>query len=125
MSRLVKAARVALATLREIFDESAYERFLRRKQMLSSPSLRRVPPRLRRSQDTPSAARVISADTNPQNEGQASILQRTVKLIDFLQALRQARVCRQFGQAACLALLTRGPGPRFHIGRFRCAAPLI
>jgi hypothetical protein len=37
MSRLVKAARIMLATLREIFDESAYERFLRRTQMASSP----------------------------------------------------------------------------------------
>jgi hypothetical protein len=36
MSRFVKAARLVLATLREIFDESAYERFLRRKQMSSS-----------------------------------------------------------------------------------------
>lgn len=38
MSRLVKAARLLLATLREIFDESAYERFLRRKQLSSSPA---------------------------------------------------------------------------------------
>jgi hypothetical protein len=37
MNRLVKAARIMLATLREIFDESAYERFLRRTQMGSSP----------------------------------------------------------------------------------------
>ena len=37
MSRLVKAARVMLATLREIFDESAYERFLRRTETVSSP----------------------------------------------------------------------------------------
>jgi hypothetical protein len=38
MSHLVKAARIMLATLREIFDESAYERFLNRTQMASSPS---------------------------------------------------------------------------------------
>jgi hypothetical protein len=37
MSRLVKAARILLATLREIFDESAYERFLSRTQTSSSP----------------------------------------------------------------------------------------
>jgi hypothetical protein len=38
MNRLVKAARIMLATLREIFDESAYERFLSRTQTTSSPS---------------------------------------------------------------------------------------
>jgi hypothetical protein len=37
MSRLVKVARIMLATLREIFDESAYERFLSRTQTTSSP----------------------------------------------------------------------------------------
>jgi hypothetical protein len=37
MSRLVKAARIMMATLREIFDEAAYERFLSRAQMPSSP----------------------------------------------------------------------------------------
>ncbi len=37
MSRFVKAARIVLATLREIFDESAYQRFLKRTQTLSSP----------------------------------------------------------------------------------------
>jgi hypothetical protein len=37
MSRLVKATRILIATLREIFDEAAYERFLRRTQMVSSP----------------------------------------------------------------------------------------
>ena len=37
MSRFVTAARILLATLREIFDEAAYERFLRRSQMASSP----------------------------------------------------------------------------------------
>jgi len=36
MSRFVKAARIVMATLREIFDEAAYERFLTRKQMRSS-----------------------------------------------------------------------------------------
>jgi hypothetical protein len=36
MSRFLKAARILLATLREIFDEAAYERFLRRTQMASS-----------------------------------------------------------------------------------------
>ncbi|MFZ0863586.1 MAG: hypothetical protein WCA27_18885 [Candidatus Sulfotelmatobacter sp.] len=38
MSRLVKAAQILLATLREIFDEAAYERFLSRTKMESSPS---------------------------------------------------------------------------------------
>jgi hypothetical protein len=37
MSRFRQAARILLATLREIFDESAYARFLDRKQMSSSP----------------------------------------------------------------------------------------
>jgi hypothetical protein len=37
MSRFVKAAEILLATLREIFDEAAYERFLRRTQTASSP----------------------------------------------------------------------------------------
>jgi hypothetical protein len=36
MSRFVKAAQILLATLREIFDEAAYERFLRRTQTVSS-----------------------------------------------------------------------------------------
>ena len=36
MSILLKAARILLATLREIFDESAYQRFLQRSQMESS-----------------------------------------------------------------------------------------
>jgi len=36
MSRVVEAVRIVLATLREIFDEAAYERFLRRSQMMSS-----------------------------------------------------------------------------------------
>ena len=38
MSRLRKAIRIFSAILREIFDEAAYERFLRRKQMASSPA---------------------------------------------------------------------------------------
>jgi hypothetical protein len=37
MNRLARAARIALEMLREIFDESAYSRFLLRNQMLSSP----------------------------------------------------------------------------------------
>jgi hypothetical protein len=36
MTRFRKAARLFLTTLREIFDEEAYERFLRRSQMTSS-----------------------------------------------------------------------------------------
>jgi hypothetical protein len=36
MNRLWKAGRILLATLREIFDENAYQRFLRRTQMASS-----------------------------------------------------------------------------------------
>jgi hypothetical protein len=38
MSRLANALRLVLATLREIFDESAYARFLRRTKMQSSPA---------------------------------------------------------------------------------------
>jgi hypothetical protein len=37
MNRIVNAARIVMATLREIFDEAAYDRFLLRKQMASSP----------------------------------------------------------------------------------------
>ena len=37
MSRFVTVARIVLATLREIFDESAYERFLSRTHLASSP----------------------------------------------------------------------------------------
>jgi hypothetical protein len=37
MTVFARGAQIFLATLREIFDESAYERFLRRKQMSSSP----------------------------------------------------------------------------------------
>jgi len=36
MIRFVKAARIVLATLREIFDEAAYQRFLSRKRTPSS-----------------------------------------------------------------------------------------
>lgn len=36
MSRVVEVARIMLATLREIFDEAAYSRFLERRQMPSS-----------------------------------------------------------------------------------------
>ena len=36
MRHLAQAARILIATLREIFDEAAYERFLRRAQMDSS-----------------------------------------------------------------------------------------
>jgi hypothetical protein len=38
MSRFLKAARIVLATLREIFDEAAYERFLHRTHEISSKS---------------------------------------------------------------------------------------
>jgi hypothetical protein len=37
MSHFLKIARILLATLREIFDEAAYERFLGRTQTASSP----------------------------------------------------------------------------------------
>jgi len=37
MTRFLAAARILLATLREIFDETAYERFLRRTHMASTP----------------------------------------------------------------------------------------
>jgi hypothetical protein len=37
MKRLTHAARIALEILREIFDESAYARFLQRHQISSSP----------------------------------------------------------------------------------------
>jgi hypothetical protein len=36
MKRLREMVEVALATLREIFDESAYRRFLERRQVVSS-----------------------------------------------------------------------------------------
>ena len=38
MSRIAKTARAFLEILREIFDEAAYERYLRRMQMESSPA---------------------------------------------------------------------------------------
>ena len=38
MTSLVSAARILLATLREIFDETAYARFLRRTDVASSPA---------------------------------------------------------------------------------------
>jgi hypothetical protein len=38
MNRFTQVIRLVLATLREIFDESAYTRFLRRTQMQSSPA---------------------------------------------------------------------------------------
>ena len=38
MSRVRKATRILLATLREIFDEAAYERFLHREQVMASPA---------------------------------------------------------------------------------------
>ena len=38
MSGIAKAARILLAALREIFDEAAYARFLRRSRMASSPA---------------------------------------------------------------------------------------
>ena len=37
MKAMMSAARILLAALREIFDESAYARFLSRTQMASSP----------------------------------------------------------------------------------------
>jgi hypothetical protein len=37
-ARMITAARIFLATLREIFEESAYARFLSRTQMVSSPA---------------------------------------------------------------------------------------
>jgi len=36
MRQLAKAARILIATVREIFDEAAYERFLRRAGLNSS-----------------------------------------------------------------------------------------
>ena len=37
MSRISRSAQILLAVLREIFDEAAYERFLRRTQTAASP----------------------------------------------------------------------------------------
>ena len=38
MTRLKQAARILINTLREIFDEAAYTRFLQRTRMASSPA---------------------------------------------------------------------------------------
>lgn len=38
MNWFKKAMQIFLATMQEIFDESAYARFLRRRQMQSSPA---------------------------------------------------------------------------------------
>ncbi|HEY6372635.1 MAG TPA: hypothetical protein VIX37_18800 [Candidatus Sulfotelmatobacter sp.] len=38
MSRFLRAAKVVRAVLREIFDEAAYDRFLLRTRMASSPA---------------------------------------------------------------------------------------
>ena len=38
MIRLKQAARILISTLREIFDEAAYTRFLQRTRMASSPA---------------------------------------------------------------------------------------
>jgi hypothetical protein len=38
MTHLKQAARILINTLREIFDEAAYTRFLERTQIASSPS---------------------------------------------------------------------------------------
>jgi hypothetical protein len=38
MSRVIKAAQIVMATLREIFDEAGYARFLSRTKMTSSPT---------------------------------------------------------------------------------------
>jgi hypothetical protein len=38
MTRLKQAAHILMNTLREIFDEAAYTRFLDRKQIASSPA---------------------------------------------------------------------------------------
>ena len=38
MTSLIKAFRILLETLREIFDENAYARFLHRTQTASSPA---------------------------------------------------------------------------------------
>jgi hypothetical protein len=37
MTRLIRAAQIVLATLREIFDEAPYARFLTRNRIASSP----------------------------------------------------------------------------------------
>ena len=38
MTRIKKTIRIFVCTLREIFDEAAYTRFLQRTQMASSPA---------------------------------------------------------------------------------------
>lgn len=38
MTHLKHAARILINTLREVFDEAAYSRFLQRTQMASSPA---------------------------------------------------------------------------------------
>jgi len=38
MTRLRQAVRIFIATLREIFDEAAYNRFLQRTETISSPA---------------------------------------------------------------------------------------
>lgn len=38
MSHVKKTIRIVVCTLREIFDEAAYTRFLQRTQMVSSPA---------------------------------------------------------------------------------------
>lgn len=38
MNQVMNAANIVVAMLREIFDEAAYDRFLHRKQMASSPT---------------------------------------------------------------------------------------
>jgi hypothetical protein len=38
MNRILKVAQILRAALREIFDEAAYERFLRRTSVISSKS---------------------------------------------------------------------------------------
>ena len=51
MNRIVKAARIVLATLREIFDEAAYDRFLASNaDGIISEGLRCLPPGIRRCQ---------------------------------------------------------------------------
>jgi hypothetical protein len=42
MTIVSKAAQILLATLREIFDEAAYDRFLRRTRMTSSANAYRA-----------------------------------------------------------------------------------
>ncbi len=54
MNRFRQTTRILLATLREIFDEAAYDRFLCRKQMaVVARIVRRLPPRIRRGENPP------------------------------------------------------------------------